>query len=84
MSEEELKRIVLETLTQAAPGSDVSEIDPKISFRDQIEIDSIDFMNFVLLLEKRLDLKIPEIDYPKLSSLSGCLAYVNSITPTVL
>lgn len=81
MSEEELKRNILETLAEAAPGSDISTIDPGVSFRDQIEIDSIDFMNFVLLLEKRLDLKVPEIDYPKLSSLNGCLAYFRT-TPT--
>lgn len=78
MSEEELIQDILETLAQAAPGSDVSSIDPTISFRDQIEIDSIDFMNFVLLLEKRLSLKVPEIDYPKLSSLNGCLSYFKS------
>ena len=78
MTEAELKQVILETLAEAAPGSDVSRINPAISFRDQIEIDSIDFMNFVLLLEKRLNLKVPEIDYPKLSSLNGCLAYFKS------
>ncbi|MCB1874308.1 MAG: acyl carrier protein [Chromatiaceae bacterium] len=79
MTEAELKRDILETLAQAAPGSDVSSLDSAVSFRDQIEIDSIDFMNFVLLLEKRLGLKIPEIDYPKLSSLNGCLSYLKSV-----
>lgn len=78
MTEAELKRDILETLAEAAPGSDVSTIDSAVSFRDQIEIDSIDFMNFVLLLEKRLALKVPEIDYPKLSSLNGCLSYFKS------
>ena len=78
MPEEALIRDILEALAEAAPGSDVSSINPAISFRDQIEIDSIDFMNFVLLLEKRLNLKVPEIDYPKLSSLNGCLAYFKS------
>jgi len=85
MTEAELKRDILETLAEAAPGSDVSAIDPAISFRDQIEIDSIDFMSFVLLLEKKVDLKVPEIDYPKLSSLNGCLTYFkSSCAPTPL
>lgn len=79
MTEEELIREILATLADAAPGSDVSSIDPAISFRDQIEIDSIDFMNFVLMLEKRLSLKVPEIDYPKLSSLNGCLSYLKTV-----
>ena len=78
MTEEELIREILEALADAAPGSDVSSIDPAISFRDQIEIDSIDFMNFVLLLEKRVSMKVAEIDYPKLSSLNGCLSYFKS------
>jgi len=78
MTKVELKRDILETLAEAAPGSDVSAIDPTISFRDQVEIDSIDFMNFVLLLEKRIGIKVPEIDYPKLSSLNGCLSYFKS------
>ena len=75
MNKEELVRSILEALAAAAPGTDVDTIDPAISFRDQIEIDSIDFLNFVLLLEKKLDLKVPEMDYPKLSSLDGCLSY---------
>ena len=79
MSEEALIQSILEALAEAAPGSDVSSINPAINFRDQIEIDSIDFMNFVLLLEKRLDLKVPEIDYPKLSSLNGCLSYLTTV-----
>jgi len=84
MNEEELIGNILETLAEAAPGSDVSTIDPAISFRDQIEIDSIDFMNFVLLLEKKMGLKVPEIDYPKLSSLNGCVSYFQSARLTTL
>jgi acyl carrier protein len=78
MSEEELKQIILAALGEAVPGSDVDEVDAGVSFRDQIEIDSIDFLTFVLILEKKLGLKVPEIDYPKLSSLSGCLTYFES------
>lgn len=84
MNEEELIGNILETLAEAAPGSDVSTIDPAINFRDQIEIDSIDFMNFVLLLEKKLGFKVPEIDYPKLSSLNGCVSYFQSARLTHL
>ncbi|MCP3869829.1 MAG: acyl carrier protein [Gammaproteobacteria bacterium] len=75
MNKEELVRSILTALAEAAPGTDADTIDPAISFRDQIEIDSIDFLNFVLLLEKKLNLKVPEIDYPKLSSLDGCISF---------
>lgn len=77
MNKEELVRSILEALAAAVPGTDVDTLDPAVNFRDQIEIDSIDFLNFVLLLEKKLDLKVPEIDYPKLSSLDGCLSFLD-------
>jgi acyl carrier protein len=41
-----------------------------------VELDSVDFLNFVLDLESRLQHRIPEIDYPKLSSLAGCIHYL--------
>ena len=47
-------------------------------FRDQIEIDSVDFLQFVLDLEKKLEISIPDVDYPKLSSLNGCLSYIEN------
>jgi len=75
MNREKLERNILEALAATVPGTDVDIMDPAISFRDQLEIDSIDFLNFVLLLEKKLDLKVPEIDYPKLSTLDGCISF---------
>jgi len=76
MNEEELRQHITETLIEVAPDIEANKIDPAVSFRDQFEIDSVDFLNFVLALEKRLNIKIPEIDYPKLSNLKGCLLYL--------
>jgi acyl carrier protein len=73
---EELSRLVLETLTEIAPDVDPGRLDPEAAFRDQYEIDSVDFLNFVLALEKRLERRIPETDFPRLSSLKGCLDYL--------
>ncbi len=81
MNEQELKQHIIETLLEIAPDIGASELDPVASFRDQFEIDSVDFLNFVLTLEKRLDVKISEIDYPKLSSLKGCISYL-MVEPT--
>ena len=66
---------ILEALQEVAPDNDSNTLDDHTAFRDQCEIDSIDFLNFVLILESKLARKIPEIDYPKLSSLAGCTAY---------
>jgi len=73
---ESLAPIVLDTLVGIAPDLDPGALDPDVAFRDQFEIDSVDFLSFVLALEKRLDRRIPETDFPKLSSLKGCLDYL--------
>lgn len=78
---ETLKALVLATLTSVAPEADVDSLDDRLSFRDQLEIDSVDFLNFVLSLEGTLGIRIPEVDYPKLSSLGGCLKYLESRQP---
>jgi len=80
MDEDTLYRQVIDSLTKAAPDIDPSTLDPDINFRDQFEIDSVDFLGFVLELDKSLAIKVPEIDYPKLSSMKGCLSYLQPLT----
>jgi acyl carrier protein len=74
--EETLRRAVLEVLKQVAPEMNTTALDPNRSFRDQMGLDSIDFLNFVLGLEERLGMRIAETDYPQLSCLRGCLSYM--------
>jgi acyl carrier protein len=75
MQEQQVRQIVGEALRAVAPEVHIEQLDPAISFRDQIDIDSVDFLNFALALERGIGRRIAEIDYPKLSSLNGCLAY---------
>ena len=75
MSDDEIKQAALAVLVEIAPEIKADEIDPEVNFRDQFDFDSMDFLNFALGLSKRMGVEIPEIDYPKLSSLSGCIAY---------
>jgi acyl carrier protein len=77
MTEDEIKAVVIEVLSDVAPNVKPDQIDPQINFRDQFDFDSMDFLNFGIGLERRLDFKIPEKDYPKLSSLNGCVAYLS-------
>lgn len=74
--DERLRAAILETLKQVAPETDTAALDPNKSFRDQVGLDSIDFLNFVVGLEERFELRIIETDYPQLSSLQGCLDYI--------
>jgi acyl carrier protein len=75
-SRQDLTEIILDTLTRVAPEIDPTSLDPGRAFRDQIELDSVDFLNFVLALEKRLDRRIPVVHFSRLSSLDGCLDYL--------
>ena len=54
MTPDDLRALTLDALRQVAPEADLSALDPARNFRDQIEIDSIDYLNFVLALERRL------------------------------
>jgi acyl carrier protein len=79
MREQPSRQVILQVLAQVAPEADIDHLDPAQSFRDQFGIDSIDFLNFVIGLEERIGTRIAERDYPRLSSLDGCLAYLEAV-----
>jgi acyl carrier protein len=78
MNEQELAAKVREALLSVAPEIDPQTLDPRVSFRDQFDMDSVDFLNFVLTLEQKSGVTIPETDYPRLSTLQGCIAYLGA------
>ena len=69
----EIRQTVLRLLGEIAPEADPATVRPDVSFRDQLDIDSMDFLNFVILIHKTFDVEIPETDYPKYSTLNGCV-----------
>jgi acyl carrier protein len=80
MSREELAGLVRRALASVAPESESEPIDPEADFRDQLDIDSMDFLNFVIALHEATGLEIPEKDYPQLASLNGCIEYLSART----
>lgn len=76
MTSAEIRKAVVEALTRIAPEIDAASIEPGTSFRDQLDLDSMDFFNFVLAVHDRLGIEIPEADYPHLSTLDGAVAYL--------
>lgn len=76
MSEMEMRAAVLNALRRIAPEVGPDDLDPGDSLREQADLDSMDFMNFVVGLGKDLGLEIPEADFPQLSTLDGCVAYL--------
>lgn len=81
MTETELRERLLAILGGIAPEARELEIDPEQSFRDQIDIDSMDFLNFVTAVHKQLGVPIPELDYPRLASLNGAVHYLLAKLP---
>jgi acyl carrier protein len=76
MTEEQLKELILKTLGTVAPDVDLASVDPDVKFRDQFDFDSMDFLNFIIGLHKALEVDIGEVDYPKLGTLNGGIAYL--------
>lgn len=76
MTEAEIKALVFDQLGNIAPEADPASIDGDAPLRDELDIDSMDFLNFVIALHEQLKIDIPEIDYPKLSSINGAVAYL--------
>lgn len=75
---DDLKAVILRTLGEIAPEADLASLKPDVSFRDQLDIDSMDFLNFVIALHEELHIEIPEEHYPQLSTLNGCVAYLTA------
>ena len=76
MTRDELRRAVLTVLRQVAPEIRPEAIDPAANLRDTLDLDSVDFMNFVVGLHAALGVDVPEADYAKLASLDDCVAYL--------
>ena len=81
MKDEAITAIVRRALEKVAPELEGVEIDPAQSFHDQFDIDSMDFLNFVIAVHQETGLDIPERDYTQLASLRGCWQYLSPRLP---
>jgi len=79
MTPNDIRTVVLRALSGVAPEADLEHLRPGVGFREQLDIDSMDFLNFVIGLHKELHVEIAERDYPKLSTLQGCIEYLASL-----
>ena len=79
MTKEEIRSTVLRILGEIAPEADLNKLKPDVSLRDQLDIDSMDFLNFVIALDEELHVSIPEFEYAKLSSLNSSVELLTSL-----
>jgi acyl carrier protein len=77
-SEAQIKEVVLRVLNGIAPEVDIDSIHPNRDLRDQMDMDSVDFLNFVIGLHKNFGIEIPDADIPKLANLRSCIDYLRA------
>ena len=76
MTEDQVKQIVIDIIAEIAPDEDTTNIKPEIKLREQLDLDSMDFLDIVMELRKQHNIEVPEADYPELASLDSCAAYL--------
>lgn len=76
MTKDEVKKVVLDIIADIAPDEDLSNLKPDVRLRDQMQLDSMDFLDIVMELRKRHGIEVPEADYMKLATLDSCGEYL--------
>ena len=79
MKAEEIRAVIVEVIHEIVPDEDVSNLKNDVRIRDQIEMDSMDFLDIVMELRKRYGVTVPEDDYMQLSTLDGCVEYLGPL-----
>ena len=76
MTKEEIGQAIIDIITDIVPDEDCSNIDPQVALRDQLELDSMDFLDIVMELRKLYKVEVPEAEYGELATLNSCIAYL--------
>ena len=78
MTDADIRKAILEELTQIAPDIAPCDVGDADHLQDDLDLDSMDFMNLVSALHKRFGVDIPETDYPKIATLALAMAYLKT------
>ncbi len=76
MTKDDTKKLVIDIISDIAPDEDLSNIKADVRLRDQLQLDSMDFLDIVMELRKRHGIEVPEADYMQLASLDSCADYL--------
>ncbi len=76
MTPAEIKEVILDILEGIAPDEDLSGLKDEVPLREQLELDSMDFLDIVMELRKRYRVQIPEDDYIQLASMNSTVSYL--------
>ena len=81
MTDTEIRETVLRLLTEIAPEADPAAIRPDVLLRDQLDLDSMDWLNFVIAIDEEFKVGIPEADYGQLDSIDAFVEYLRARQP---
>ena len=76
MTQEELKQIIVRNLHTIAPEADAAALRPTDDIRQALEIDSFDFLNFLIAINAELGIEIPEQDYGQVNTMEKLSTYL--------
>ncbi len=76
MTKEEIKSVLVEIVAEIIPDEDLTNLKGDIPIREQVELDSMDFLDIVMELRKRYGIEVPEDDYIHLATLDSSVAYL--------
>jgi acyl carrier protein len=76
MTDDEIRVRVIKTLSGIVPELDPRTLKPAVSLRDQLDIDSMDFLNFLIALHQEFGVDVPESDAGKFGAVDACVAYL--------
>ncbi|HUY88290.1 MAG TPA: acyl carrier protein [Pirellulales bacterium] len=79
MTTADIKEAILDILEGITPDDDLSNLKDDVPFREQLELDSMDFLDIVMELRKRYRVQIPEDDYIELRSMQSTVAYLEPL-----
>lgn len=76
MTKDQIAQAIIDIITDIVPDEDCSQIDPAVALRDQLDLDSMDFLDIVMELRKLYNVEVPEAEYGELATLDSCVAYL--------
>jgi len=76
VNDDQARTVIAEVLHGIAPEADLATVDPDEAMQEELELDSMDFLNLMIGIHERTGIEIPERDYPEVATLSGCMRYL--------
>ncbi len=78
MEDSLIRQAVIDSVLAIAPEADFAHVEPRQSLREQLDLDSFDFLNLLIALQERLGVEVPEADYARVESLDALVGYLRN------